>query len=357
MSATIRIACALLLLAACNFVRRDVEEQAPGATATVPDKVGPTLPPPATSTALLVVDVVTVTETPVAPVMQATPTPGPWRHRVRAGETLGYIIQLYGYRNYDVIDEIVRMNENVPDANLLPGEGSVILVPRPSATPLPPDFTPLPLPPSLAERIAPTSPATGLNFDTTITEHEVVAGQTVVDLIAQHNTTLEIISILNPEISFARCDFGLRSGGPDCNPLLSVGQKVRVPAPTPTPTLSPTFSGQETATPTPTWEPPRVVSPPQNAVLPATILRLQWLSVGALQADEAYLVQVRDESGVLYNAVTRETTHVLPESMIPTDGNPRDLSWTVSVARADENDVYRIISGYPQPRRFRWDSR
>lgn len=357
MSATLRIVCVLLFLGACNFVRRAAEESAPEPPAITPDELRATISAPASSTPVLVVEVVTVTDAPAAPAPLPTHTPGPWRHRVSAGETLGFIIQRYGYRSFDVIDEIVRMNDNVPDANLLPGEGSVILIPRPSATAMPPDFTPMPVPQSLAERIAPTSPATGLNFDTVIQEHEVVAGQTVVDIIAQHNTTLEIVSILNPDISFARCDFGLRSGGPDCNPLLNVGQLVRVPAPTPTPTLSPTFSGLETATPTPTWEPPRIVSPPHDAVLPATTLQLQWLSVGTLQSDEIYLVQVRDESGVVYNAVTRQTTHVLPDSMIPVDGNPRNLSWTVSVARAGEDNIYRIISGYPQPRRFRWESR
>jgi len=288
--------------------------------------------------------------------VEPSQTPGPWRHTIREGETLGFIVQRYGYRGFDVIDEIVAMNENIPNANLLPGEGSVIFVPRPTATPLPANFTPLPVPPALAERIVPTSADTGLNYDTEIAEHEVVPGQTVVDIIIQHDTTLEIVSILNPDISFARCDFGLRSGGPECNPLLNVGQVVRVPAPTLTPTLSPTFSGRETATPTPTWMAPRIVAPAQDSVLPGTALRLHWLSVGILPPGEVYLVQVSDENSVVHNAVTRDTSLFLPESMVPGGGVPVDLTWTVSVARADDNGVYRIISGYPSPNRFRWNS-
>lgn len=349
---------ALLLLSGCNFVRLDA---GPAATAPVTGVVAPEASPlpevTDTPAPAIAVEIATVTPSPALEAAAPVQTPGPWRHTVREGETLGFIIQKFGYRDYAVIDEIVQMNENVPNPNLLPGEGSVILVPRPTATAMPADFTPLPVPPALAERIVPTSPDTGLNYDTEIAEHEVVAGQTVIDIVIQHDTTLEIVSILNPDISFARCDFGLRSGGPECNPLLNVGQIVRVPAPTLTPTMSPTFSGRETATPTPTWMAPRVVSPAQDSVLPPTAIRLQWLSVGLLPTGDVYLVQISDESGVVHNAVTRDTSLLLPESMAPAGGSPRDLTWTVSVARADENGVYRIISAYPSPIRFRWNSR
>ena len=349
--------CALLLLAGCNFARLEstalpaaiVSTQLPDATSL----------PAATLTSSPAIElaVATVTPLPTRPTAAPSPTRAPWQHVIRDGETLGYIIQQYGYRSFDVIEEIVRLNENIASANLLPGEGSVILIPRPSATPVPADFTPLPVPPALVEGIAPTSPATGLNYTTAIDDHVVVAGQSVVDIVVQHNTTLEIVSILNPEITFAGCDFGVASGGPNCNPFLSVGQTVRVPAPTPTPTLSPTFSGAETATPTPTWMPPRVISPPQNAILPATTFRLQWLSVGVLAPGEVYLVQLSDESGVVHNAVTRETSLMLPEALVSSDGIAREMSWTVSVARANAEGVYQIIGGYPQPRHFRWNSR
>ena len=357
MKAVWRSCYALLLLAGCNFARLESTAMpGPASSTQLPDStsfpVDTLTPSPAIELA-----VATVTPPPPRPTAAPSPTRAPWQHVIRDGETLGYIIQQYGYRSFDVIEEIVRLNENVASANLLPGEGSVILIPRPSATPLPADFTPLPVPPALVEGIAPTSPATGLNYTAAINEHVVVAGQTVVDIVVQYNTTLEIVSILNPEIAFAGCDFGVASGGPNCNPFLSVGQIVRVPAPTPTPTLSPTFSGAETATPTPTWMPPRVISPPQNAILPATTFRLQWLSVGILAPGEMYLVQLSDESGVVHNAVTLETSLMLPEALVPMDGVDREMSWTVSVARVNAEGIYQITGGYPQPRRFRWNSR
>ena len=345
----------LLLLAGCNFARQESALSPPTATVAAPTGTATAAGPTPTPATVIEVVVATVTPRPPAPTAAPTPTRGPWEHVVRQGETLGYIIQRYGYRSYDVIDEIVRMNENVPGPNLLPGEGSVILVPRPSATPVPADFTPLPAPPAFIEGgIAPTSPATGQNYDTVIQDHIVVAGQTVVDLVALHNTTLEVISILNPEISFAGCNFSVASGGPNCNPFLAVNQSVRVPAPTPTPTLSPTFSGRETATATPTWMPPRLISPPHQAVLPATDTRLHWLGVGVLDPEEVYLVQLTDASGVIYNAVTRETSWLLPDALLPRDGVARELSWSVSVMRADDDGVYQLVSGYPQPRSFLW---
>ncbi len=356
MNLALRYCCSLLLLAGCNFSRQasDIAPQLASATA-FPATVIPVqdTPVPAGGVEFRVA---TATPFPTRPPLVPTPTRGPWQHVIRSNETLGYIIQLYGYRSFDVIEEIVRINDNVPDANLLPGEGSVILIPRPSPTPPPPDYTPLSLPPSLAEAFSPTSPATGMSNATVIMEHEVAAGQTVVDIMVQHDTTLEIISILNPDITFAGCDFGKPSGGPNCNPLLAVGQKVRVPAPTPTPTLSPTFSGAETTTPTPTWMPPRPVFPPQDAELPGEPLQLQWLSVGILQPGEVYLVQLSDAGTVLYNAITRGTSLTLPLSLIPDDGRVREISWTLGVARRNEEGMYEIVSGYPVPRRFRWRS-
>ena len=90
-------------------------------------------------------------------------------------------------------------------------------------------------------------------------------GQTIVDIAVTYNTTLEVLAVLNADISFAGCNFEIQSGGPNCNPILQVGQVVLVPAPTPTPTLSPTPSGNETPTPTPTYAAPVVISPPQGA--------------------------------------------------------------------------------------------
>ncbi|HLV36818.1 MAG TPA: LysM peptidoglycan-binding domain-containing protein [Spirillospora sp.] len=358
----------LISLAGCNFA--PVPQG--GASPTVDEivltqqAILPTASPSPSPTAETLateplVETATPTHTPGPPTMppSSTPTPGPYEHTIQQGETLGYIIQLYGYRDFGVIDEIVRINDNIPNADTLPGEGATILIPRQTVTPTPEDFTPAPdLAQALGVGIAPTSPATGLNIDSPIMAHTVIEGQTVVDIAAEYATTLEVLAVLNPDISFAGCNFEIPSGGPNCNPLLRVAQQVMVPAPTPTPTLSPTPSGSETPTPTPTYAAPVVISPPQDANVPPDVFRLEWVSVGVLQPDEVYLVQITDTTtGEVFNDITRSTSLLLPASMIPSDGQTHVMNWTVSVAKPNEAGVYRITSGPAEPRRFNWFSR
>jgi len=356
----------VLMLAACNFAPMPQGDASPTVeqivlTQAISPSPSPTATPPVMTPTAPLVETATSTPTagPPTDLPSETPTPGPYEHTIQQGETLGYIIQLYGYRNFDVISEVVRINENIPNADSLPGAGAVILIPRQTATPTPEDFTP---PPDVAQvlgvAIAPTSPATGLNIDAPIVQHTVVEGQTIVDIAVNYNTTLEVLSTLNPDIDFSGCNFSIPSGGPNCGPFLRIGQIVMVPAPTPTPTLSPTPSGNETPTPTPTYAAPVVISPPQGGSVPPAAFKLEWVSVGVLQPDEAYLVQVTDTvTGEVYNDITQSTSLLLPESLIPDDGQPHLMTWTVSVAKPNEAGVYRVVSGPPEQRQFSWLSR
>jgi hypothetical protein len=141
---------ALLLagLSACNF------SNAPqgGATPTVqavPATNTPDVTLTATSAPTLTLDLPQVesptpTETPAPPTITptATDTPGPYEHTIETGQTLGYIVQQYGYTDLSIgpgsiIAEVVAMNDNIPSADILPGAGSVILIPRQTATPTP----------------------------------------------------------------------------------------------------------------------------------------------------------------------------------------------------------------------------
>ncbi len=359
---------AVTLLAGCNFAPSPQGDASPTVEQIVLTQAAelpsPSPSPSATSelfTPEPLVESATPTGTPGPPTEppSATPTEGPYVHAIQQGETLGYIIQLYGYRDFGVIDEIVRINENVRDPDSLPGAGSTILIPRQTATPTPEDFTPAPdIAQALGVGVAPTSPSTGLNTNAPIIEHIVVEGQTIVDIAVNYNTTLEVLAVLNPAVSFSGCNFEVQSGGPNCNPLLQVGQAVMVPAATPTPTLSPTPSGSETPTPTPTYAPPVIISPPQDANVPPGIFRLEWVSAGILLPDEAYLIQITDTaSGETVNEITRSTSFLLPDSMIPADGQTHAMTWTVSIAKPNEAGVYRVISGTPEVRRFNWLSR
>ena len=101
-----------------------------------------------------------------------------------------------------------------------------------------------------------------------------------------------------------------------------------------------------------------IISPPQDANVPAGVFRLEWVSVGVLQPDEVYLVQVSDTtSGQVFNDITRSTSLLLPDSLVPTDGQTHIIDWTVTVAKPNESGIYRVISGPPGMNRFNWMSR
>lgn len=352
---------AALILASCNFAplpQGDFTPTVEEITITVPASPEPSITPSMTVTpeALSVTTEPTSTPLPPSETPLPTATLGPYEHVIQANETLLYIIQLYGYRDFGVIDEIIRMNDNIPDADSLPGPGSTILIPRQTATPTPENIEPTTQ--ANLEGIAPTSEQTGLNVDAPIIQYTVVQDDTVVGIAQNYATTLEVLARLNTDIPFFGCNFEIPSGGPNCNPPLQIGQVVNVPAPTPTPTLSPTPSGNETPTPTPTYIAPMIVSPPQDAQIPPMSFRLEWVSAGILQPGEVYLVQVEDTAtGAKFNEITTNTSLRLPDSLVPTDGQTHIFNWTVTVAKPNEQRAYRIISGAPTIRTFHWLSR
>lgn len=351
----------LMLMSGCNFAplpQGDFTPTVEEVALTLPPSPEPSLTPSVTMTPEMPAITTEPTATPLPPSETPLPseTPGPYEHVMKANETLLYIIQLYGYRDFGVIDEIVRMNDNIPNADTLPGAGSVILIPRQTATPTPENIESAPQ--ANLGGIAPTSEQTGLNVDAPIVQYTVIQDDTIVGIAQNYATTLEVLARLNPDIPFFGCNFQIPSGGPRCNPPLQIGQVVNVPAPTPTPTLSPTPSGNETPTPTPTYAAPMVVSPPQDAQVPPVSFRLEWVSVGVLQPGEVYLVQVEDTvTGAKFNDITTSTSLRLPDTLIPSDGQAHTFNWTVTVAKPNEQGVYRIISGAPAIRRFTWQSR
>lgn len=356
---TIAVSAALCLLAGCNFTPSPQGEASPtveNITSPSPAPTEPSLTPSVPPSAQPEVATSTLTPTLLPPTITptASDTPGPYEHTIQENETLGYIIQIYGYTDFSVIAEVVAMNESIPDADTLPGAGAVILIPRMTATPTPENSELT----RVAQEGTPTAVSVTLAVQTVIIQHIVVEGETIVGIAQQYATTLQVLSQLNPDIPFFGCDFNVASGGPDCNPPLQVGQAVNVPAPTPTPTLSPTPSGSETPTPIPTYRAPMVISPPQGGNAPPIPVRLEWVSVGVLLANEFYLIQVRDTtSGTDYVEVTKNTSLRLPDSLIPGDGQPHAMEWTVRVAYPNAQGTYQPIGGTPPTNRFQWQSR
>lgn len=302
----------------------------------------------------------TMTFTPGPPTQTFTPspTPGPYEHVIEAGDTFYYIVQqppyLYSDVSQNFINQFFEINPLIQNIDRLPPIGSTILIPRQTATPIPEGYAlTLAVNPGLGAQFQAQVPA-----EIIVTQVAVREGQTILELAAQSGSTLVILATLNPQLGFYNCNFNNPSGGPECNVPLSIDDLINVPAFTPTPTLSPTFSGSETPTSIPTYAPPSLVFPYQSAAASARTFQLQWVSVGILQPEQVYFVQVEDTtSGTTFNEVTRSTSYDLPETLIPADGQPHIMRWRVSVAEPNEQNAYRIVSGDSPWRTFTWQSR
>jgi hypothetical protein len=297
----------------------------------------------------------TPTELPGTPTETATdtPTPDPYAtYIIQPGDTMNYIIQLppFNYRNDFVVAEIMRLNPFITNPNRLPGPGSSILIPLPTATTTPQGG-------ELTATAQPNAPQVSQPIGQII-QVQIKEGDTIVGITESNSTTLPIVATLNPQLQFINCDFTNPSGGPDCNVSLRVGDSVNVPALTPTPTLSPTISGSETATPTPTYGAPSLIFPPQDGNASARTFQLQWVSVGILRDKEVYLVEIQDETaGMQKVAVTTSTSYELPDELVPTDGKTHTIHWRISVAAPNDQGAYRYIGAVGEWRTFQWQSK
>ena len=272
-----------------------------------------------------------------------TDTPAPCIQRVAAGDTLIHIALRCGHNTRAIIPTVVALNRLADEARIQIGQD--IVVPWPSPT-VDPNARPTDTPESAAARpedgltllafdfdpFAPTATATllpGLMW------HTVQPDENMILIAAQYSANAKTLSDLNPEIDFARCDFGMVYGGPDCIVNLYQGQQMRVPAPTPTLTLAPTLSGSETPTPlpSPTFNLPHAISPPNQAFFDRLEqVTLRWVATGRLAANEVYRVTVSDvESGDAFTADTSELFFIVPLEWQAPDTRRHNYVWQVSV--------------------------
>lgn len=325
----------------------------------------PQLQPTATSpspTATSVASAVAVAtaspaHTPSATIPVETPTATlPYiEYLVGEGETLFYILQLpehgYGYEP-NVAATVVALNANIPNADSVRG-GITIRIPRPTLTP-----TPLGAEATqelLATIGADDSSGVVLPSGATIGCHIVEAGDAIIGVAVQNNTTLEILHGLNRDLNWFGCNFTLPSGGENCAPNLSIGQCVRVPLPTPLPTKFPTPSGRETATPTATKLAPRLVYPLDGQEIPHEPLLIQWVGVSGMNELDEYLVELVDQTtNQPLRNVTRANSFQVPAAFMPSDGQTRDIQWRVSVAQVDDRGIYNYVGEEGAWRSFRW---
>src|SRR3954454_16113257 len=138
---------ALALVAGCELSQ--IPQATPAATVEVLHTETPTLAPSFTPSMTLtlapVPEIATTsapTQVPGTPIDTPTQTytPNPYAtYIIQPGDTMNYIIQLppFNYRNDFVVAEIMRLNPFITNPNRLPGPGSSILIPLPTATATP----------------------------------------------------------------------------------------------------------------------------------------------------------------------------------------------------------------------------
>ena len=313
-----------------------------------------TVTPPPTATASATppeLALITPASTPTPVTPSATPTitntPGPFEHVIQPNDQLIAIVQQYGHYDLAVLDAVVTLNPSVTNADRLPPPGSVILIPRPTALPTPPGG-------ELTATVVALNPPSATPALLTMI-HTVEEGQTVIGIALQYNTTMAILAELNPQLYWFNCDFTVASGGENCSPQLSIGDELTVPMPTPTPTLSPTPSGSETPTLTPTPGPVGLLWPASGAIIQGGPLTLQWVSVGALEADRLYQVTVTDyTTGTTYTEFVRANALTLPANLQPVDDVIHDIAWQVEVVQVGNDNVAFRVGAPGSPRSFQW---
>lgn len=364
----------IILLAACNIaVPQDFTptpeiliSDTPTPDVTDTPTLTPSATPSVTPTLQEVVDVPVIVATPMptqpdlsVPTQEAnaTNTPEPWTHTVQSGETLGFILQLqpWGYPPFDeaIINTVLIANGLTDPSQLR--EGQVLTIPRRTPTPIPQGI-------ELTQAAAASRGVQSLgNQEVPINqefgEYVVEEGDTILGIMEQFDTTLEILSQLNRNLNWFGCNFTNPSGGPNCNPGISIGQAIQVPLPTRTPVPTNTPSGDETATPTPTYPPAIAFNPFSGAIVSGRVT-LQWTSVGVLNPEEVYLIEIVDRTiGTERNYATEKTSYTLPDNIIPTDGQARRMEWRVSVAQRNPDGSVLPIGGAGNWRVFEWRSR
>lgn len=309
----------------------------------------------------------------LTPTMTFTPgptaTPSPCVQTMVAGGSLIAAILSCGYTHLDIMPTVMALNNITNPAMLQLGQQ--IIIPYPTATldPNAPTTEPAQSQGESGALVAMSIANNLLEVDTSIDAfaptatptlppgvmwHRVAAGDNIITIAVTYNADAKTLSELNPEIDFARCEFGERFGGPQCIVQLRAGQLMRVPAPTPTPTLSPTPDPNATATPTPTatFNQPNVVSPPDRQFFRSDeLITLRWSPTATLKPGHVYIVNVIDRTaGIAYQATTIDIAFLIPPDWQGRVAARHEFEWSVGILDTATN----LITMQTTPRIFVW---
>jgi len=267
----------------------------------------------------------TVTTTPTqAPTW--TPLP-PLDYTVKSMDTCADIAASFGVS----VQSIILENNLSANCDLYEGQPLLIPQPTPTASPQP---------------TATLSDAQKTEVACETINYEVEANDTLSSIADTYNVSMATIREYN----------GL------LNDTVFEGQTLQIPLclrePTPGPTPTPT--------PLPPYPEPNLLLPADGAsfISAADVITLQWAAVGELKADEAYAVTITDltsEDNQTITEYVNDTSLIVPEELLPTDGIPHIFRWSVYIARqingGDEEEInWESAGNLSQQRVFSWYS-
>lgn len=297
----------------------------------------------------------------LSPTPEATATLEPHQYTVQSGDTLYYILQLFGYRDLSVVPEVIELN-NMSDENDLTA-GETLLIPRQTPTPAPTGtegpsptpgptstetLTPAPGTPTADPNVTPDLGGCGYEPGTRCISpdggfwlHEVVEGDTCAQLALAYDTTVP--DVLQDNLLTEAC-------------LIAPGDILRIRIKvTLTPTLTPTGGPDSTATPTPTLSPPSLLAPANRAeIARGESVVLQWAAAQPLPDDASYLVVVRNtDTDEAFRATTQSNIYRLPADLQPEGGQSTTYEWHVVIVEGSSADG-TVISSQGAPWVFIW---
>lgn len=256
----------------------------------------------------------TVTDTPQPTATHTpTPTPTPYVHIVKRGENPSLIADQYGVP----VEELMKLN-NIDDVSSLQ-VGQELLIPS-------------------GVSVTPNAESTEEGPRITYTVEE---GDTLLGIALDHDTTVEAIQAVNPDVNLD---------------LIYPGQQIIVPLAPPTPTPTPTTPPTPTGTPTPPYSTPNLLSPTANEVVDAETLFFNWTSTGLLAADEFYVLQLTWANGARTESWLKNSSWRISKVERPANGF---IQWTVTVmrqtgAKADGSPTGIGLTAPSQQRTVEW---
>jgi len=275
------------------------------------------------SPTITITPTVTTTATP-APTW--TPLP-PLDYTVQSLDTCAGIAASFGVSVQSII------LENNLSANCDLNEGQPLLIPQPTPTASP-------------QPTATLSDAQKTDIACETINYEVQANDTLSSIADTYNVSMATIREYN--------------GLP--NDTVFEGQPLQIPLCLREPTPGPT----PTATPLPPYPGPNLLLPANGASFTSSddVITLQWAAVGELDADEAYAVSITDltsEDDQTITEYVNNTSLIVPESLLPTDGRPHIFRWSVYIARqigsGEEDEInWESAGNLSEERVFSWFS-